>query len=85
MSQSKKNTDQKGKKFMKAGLIIFALSVFPVISLILQILMRAILRPEADTTQNAVINIVSVLSIPIGIISGAILVFIGMRMQKKSK
>lgn len=83
MSQSSQSQERKGKRITKAGFIILTLSVFPIISILFQIVMRSILRPEADSTQIAIVNIVSILSIPVGIIAGAILIFVGLRLQKR--
>jgi hypothetical protein len=83
MSQSSQSQERKGKRITKVGFIILTLSVFPIISILFQIVMRSILRPETDSTQIAIVNIVSLLSIPVGIIAGAILIFVGLRLQKR--
>ena len=73
----------KDRKLINIGLIIMALSTSAILSFFIRIVLTFLLKPEPDTTQMAIVNIVSFSSIPVGILIGIILVIIGLVSQKK--
>jgi len=73
-----------GSKFQTAGILLMALSLFGVIPLLINVVLKTILGHPADnTTGMAIVNIGTLLSVAIGLVTGVVLLLVGNRKKQK--